>query len=84
MITVTSLYRKKHPILSEVCKRINATLQDNPNITLAEFAAIIDKEVFEETSELLTEMIKKQMGERECYTIKRLECWKTLRMRRKW
>ena len=65
MITVTNIYRKKYPVLSGVCEMINETLADNPNITLAEFAKILDKDVFEKTSELLTEIIKKQMQEIE-------------------
>lgn len=64
MITLTNLYRKKHPVLSGVCEMINDALVDNPNMTLAEFASILDEEVMEKTSEYLTEIIKKQMADR--------------------
>lgn len=64
MITLTNLYRKKHPILSGVCEMINDALVDNPNMTLAEFASILDEDVMAKTSEYLTEIIKKQMADR--------------------
>lgn len=64
MITLTNLYRKKHPVLSGVCEMINDALVDNPNMTLAEFASILDEEVMAKTSEYLTEIIKKQMADR--------------------
>lgn len=64
MITLTNLYRKKHPVLSGVCEMINDALVDNPNMTLSEFASILDEEVMAKTSEYLTEIIKKQMADR--------------------
>ena len=64
MIILTNLYRKKHPVLSGVCEMINDALVDNPNMTLAEFASILDEEVMAKTSEYLTEIIKKQMADR--------------------
>lgn len=65
MITLTNLYRKRHPILSGVCEMINAALEENPNMSLAEFAAELDKEVMDRTSQYLTAVIKQQMEERK-------------------
>lgn len=62
MITVSRLYRKKYPVLSGVADLINDTLKDNPDMTLEEFAYVLDELILSETVKILEGIEARQLN----------------------
>ena len=63
-ILITQEMQERHPITAMFCGLINAALKKQPDMTLAEFAGIIDAHK-EERRERLIEAEKRQFGVKE-------------------
>ena len=62
MISISEEFKLKNPNVAEFCGIINQALEENPDMTLAEFAGVIESVHREERYKRLDAVIKKQFG----------------------
>ena len=63
MIQVTEAFKKRRPLIAGFAEFVNAELKYDPNMSLAEFAEILDRCIKLDTEKMLSEIIRKQVGE---------------------
>lgn len=62
-ILITAHMRQCTPITAQFCTLINDVLRDRPDITLAEFAQILDEGNKENESKRLQAIVRRQLAE---------------------
>ena len=65
MISISEEFKTTNPKVAEFCGIINQALEEKPDMTLAEFAGVIERVHYEQRLERITNAIKKQFGVEE-------------------
>lgn len=62
-IVVPKWYRMENPALAGMCDLINFSLELNPNMSLAEFAKVLNDNHVQRSYERMDKIVKRQFGE---------------------